>query len=85
MLSVIQLCRLVQYFCRFLVTKYAEQYEIMVSQRDIISGKKSKAESLMMASAMARKILRFGPSINCIKTIIINLQMIASGKVNEPL
>jgi hypothetical protein len=34
----------------------------------------------MTAAAMARKILRFGPSINCIKTIIINLKAIAEGK-----
>lgn len=57
----------------------------MISQRNIISAKKSKAESLMTAAAMARKILRFGPSINCIKTIIMNLKLIADGKVNEPL
>jgi len=34
---------------------------------------------------MARKVLRFGPSINCLKTIIINLKMIAEGRINEPL
>lgn len=34
----------------------------------------------MTAAAMARKVLRFGPSINCIKTIIINLKAIAEGK-----
>lgn len=39
----------------------------------------------MSAAAMTRKILRFGPSINCLKTIIINLQVMASGKSNEPL
>lgn len=57
----------------------------MISQRSTISAKKTKAESLMSAAAMTRKILRFGPSINCIKTIIVNLQLIASGKYNEPL
>jgi hypothetical protein len=57
----------------------------MISRRDVLSSKKSKAESLMGAAAMARKILRFGPSINCIKTIILNLKAIADGKVNEPL
>ena len=51
----------------------------MIAQRDVLSAKKGKAESLMNAAAMARKILRFGPSINCIKTIIVNLQAIASG------
>lgn len=29
-----QLCRLVQYFCRFLAAKYAEQYEVIVSRRN---------------------------------------------------
>lgn len=67
------------------MTKYSEQYEVMISSRATLSGKKAKAESLMTAAAMARKILRFGPSINCIKTIIVNLQLIASGKYTEPL
>lgn len=82
---LIQLCRLVQYFCRFLATKYAEQYELIIAHRSTILEKKNKVESLMGAAAMARKILRFGPSINCIKTIILNLQAIASGKYSEPL
>lgn len=34
----------------------------------------------MTAAAMTRKVLRFGPSINCIKTIITNLKIIAEGK-----
>jgi hypothetical protein len=51
----------------------------MIAHRDNLTAKKSKAESLMGAAAMARKILRFGPSINCIKTIIVNLQAIISG------
>jgi len=54
----------------------------MISQRDVISGKKGKAEALMGAAAMARKILRFGPSINCVKTIILNLKAIAEGKIS---
>lgn len=54
----------------------------MISQRYHLMNKKSKAESLMTAAAMTRKILRFGPSINCVKTIILNLQAIASGKYN---
>lgn len=80
-----QLCRLVQYFCRYLVTKYSEQYETMVSERGTLSSKKGKAESLMTAAALTRKVLRFGPSINCIKTIITNLKIIAEGKSSEPL
>jgi hypothetical protein len=39
----------------------------------------------MGAMAMTRKVLRFGPSINCVKTVITNLNMIALGKVKEPL
>jgi hypothetical protein len=57
----------------------------MISQRSELTAKKVKVESLMGAAAMARKILRFGPSINCIKTIILNLNAIASGKFSEPL
>ena len=57
----------------------------MIAQRSTLTEKKKKVESLMGAAAMARKILRFGPSINCIKTIIMNLQAMASGKYNEPL
>lgn len=52
----------------------------MVAQRSTLSAKKGRAEALMTGAAMTRKILRFGPSINCIKTIIFNLKIIASGK-----
>ena len=34
---------------------------------------------------MTRKVLRFGPSINTVKTVITNLQILASGKCKEPL
>jgi|JI10StandDraft_1071094.scaffolds.fasta_scaffold7358828_1 hypothetical protein len=53
---------------------------MMVSQRDVISKKKFKAEALMTAAAMTRKVLRFGPSIVCVKTILTNLKIIAEGK-----
>lgn len=39
----------------------------------------------MGAMAMTRKVLRFGPSINAVKIVISNLQIIASGKCKEPL
>jgi hypothetical protein len=39
----------------------------------------------MSASAMARKILRFGPSISCIKTVILNLKALSEGRVTEPI
>lgn len=53
--------------------------------RESIESKKMKSESLMGAMGMTRKVLRFGPSINCIKTVIGNLKTIASGKAKEPL
>lgn len=59
--------------------------ELIISQRTELSAKKTKAESLMNAAAMGRKILRFGPSLNCIKTVILNLNLIASGKYKESL
>lgn len=58
---------------------------MLVHQRDVLGQKKIKSESLMGAMSMTRKVLRFGPSINTIKTVINNLQLIASGEYDEPL
>jgi hypothetical protein len=33
----------------------------------------------MTATAMTRKILRFGPSINYLKTVIVNIKMLIQG------
>ena len=57
----------------------------MVHDRDRIKAKQTKVNSLMGAVGMGRKILRFGPSIATIKTILINIKNIADGKINEPL
>lgn len=57
----------------------------MVADRNSLSTKKSKAEALMGVSGMTRKVLRFGPSINMVLTIIRNLQDIANGSITEPL
>ena len=39
----------------------------------------------MGATGVARKILRFGPSINTLLTLIHNLKKLASGQTEEPL
>jgi len=65
------------------VTKYAENYEKFVHQRNEIIDKKSKSESIMVAAGMTRKILRFGPSITLIKTILSNTKSIIEGTHSE--
>lgn len=35
--------------------------------------------------AMSRKILRFGPSITAVKTVITNISFLAKGRANDPL
>ncbi len=45
--------------------------------------KRSKSESLMTAAGMARKVLRFGPSITLIRTIYNNLISLMNGTYTE--
>ena len=52
----------------------------MIADRNAIAERKQKVQSLMGATGMARKLLRFGPSINCVLTIIKYLKEIAGGK-----
>lgn len=56
----------------------------MISKRDTLKNKQVKAAGMMDAAGMGRKILRFGPSIIILQTIINNLKTLAAGKSKEP-
>ena len=47
-------------------------------------GKIKKADSLSNSMGLARKVLRFGPSINCVKTFILNTIQLINGLNQEP-
>ena len=56
-----------------MATRYRDQFENIVSQRGTLKVKAEKSESLMGAMSMTRKVLRFGPSIVTVKTVINNV------------
>lgn len=81
---IMQVCRLVQYFSRYTGACYIEQNDTQPHLRNSLLGKIKKTDSLATSMTMARKILRFGPSINCIKTVIMNTLELIQGKNKEP-
>lgn len=67
-----QLCRLVQYFSKYLGSVYSELNEKEPHLRNELVSKIKKTDTMWGSMAMARKVLRFGPSISCVRTFILN-------------
>jgi hypothetical protein len=62
----------VQYFAKYLASIYQIRMDAQPHLYNQLSGKIRKADTLWASMAIARKVLRFGPSIACAKTFILN-------------
>jgi hypothetical protein len=78
-----QLCRLVQYFAKYLASVNQLRIDAQPHLYNELSGGIRKADTLWASMALARKILRFGPSINCVKTFILNTLQLIKGQNKE--
>jgi hypothetical protein len=68
---------LVQYFSKYLASVYQIRLDSSPYLYNDLSAKIKKADTMWASMAIARKVLRFGPSINTTKTFILNtLQII---------
>ena len=82
--SSTQLCRFFQYFSKYLGSVYQEINETQPHRRNEMLAKIKKTDTVWASMGLARKVLRFGPSINCLKTFILNIIQLSKGQNKEP-
>lgn len=70
--ALTQLCRLLQYYGKYLSSVYQLQLDANPHLYNELTLKMRKADTVWASMAIARKILRFGPSIAMVKTFILN-------------
>jgi hypothetical protein len=63
-----------------LASRYQEINEAQPHRRNELVASIKKADTVWAAMGLARKVLRFGPSINCAKTFILNTIELINGK-----
>lgn len=75
-----KLCRFFQYFGKYLASVYQLRLDANPHMHNQLSLSIKKADTVWASMALARKILRFGPSINTTKTFILNTIEIIKGQ-----
>jgi hypothetical protein len=63
-----------------LASRFQEINELQPHRRNDLTSKIKKADTIWGAMGLARKVLRFGPSINCVKTFVLNTIELINGK-----